>query len=425
MKSSKIITRVVVAVLIFAMAVTILASCGSKAVMTLEIDGKKYTVTESEYSTFMTVNKMLLFSNNNWPRLYDQIVWTMNDTFESDQNNQIRELMEDVVVEKYLLDKYGLSLSAATLAGYKENIKKANNDAGGPGAFKQYYGYTAKQLYDYYQTWYDGRQLLLSHLYTGANATDPVTDEERETYYKENYKGYMYIYLDMNNKLAKVENPDGDDFYIGLDSSNVEYKLSIKINDEDNVDIENLGRVDGKEVEDISKVEIVSLKTEALTDEEKEEKSNLPDAIIADLDEGKETFKELMLKYSDDYVSYLYENGFMVNKDANFISNTDVMTAVNKLEVGEYTSAIGVEESKKYYIVNRIELAEKPYADEDGEFADLFTSFEDLVIYDKFDTLLHSYKDKIVVDEKAVEKFKMSTTFLSKAITNGSTSSSN
>jgi hypothetical protein len=407
------------------MAVTILASCGSKAVMTLEIDGKKYTVTESEYSTFMTVNKMLLFSNNNWPRLYDQIVWTMNDTFESDQNNQIRELMEDVVVEKYLLDKYGLSLSAATLAGYKENIKKANNDAGGPGAFKQYYGYTAKQLYDYYQTWYDGRQLLLSHLYTGANATDPVTDEERETYYKENYKGYMYIYLDMNNKLAKVENPDGDDFYIGLDSSNVEYKLSIKINDEDNVDIENLGRVDGKEVEDISKVEIVSLKTEALTDEEKEEKSNLPDAIIADLDEGKETFKELMLKYSDDYVSYLYENGFMVNKDANFISNTDVMTAVNKLEVGEYTSAIGVEESKKYYIVNRIELAEKPYADEDGEFADLFTSFEDLVIYDKFDTLLHSYKDKIVVDEKAVEKFKMSTTFLSKAITNGSTSSSN
>ncbi|MBR0236009.1 MAG: hypothetical protein IJQ37_06095 [Clostridia bacterium] len=425
MKSSKIITRVVVAVLIFAMAVTILASCGSKAVMTLEIDGKKYTVTESEYSTFMTVNKMLLFSNNNWPRLYDQIVWTMNDTFESDQNSQIRELMEDVVVEKYLLDKYGLSLSAATLAGYKENIKKANNDAGGPGAFKQYYGYTAKQLYDYYQTWYDGRQLLLSHLYTGANATDPVTDEERETYYKENYKGYMYIYLDMNNKLAKVENPDGDDFYIGLDSSNVEYKLSIKINDEDNVDIENLGRVDGKEVEDISKVEIVSLKTEALTDEEKEEKSNLPDAIIADLDEGKETFKELMLKYSDDYVSYLYENGFMVNKDANFISNTDVMTAVNKLEVGEYTSAIGVEESKKYYIVNRIELAEKPYADEDGEFADLFTSFEDLVIYEKFDTLLHSYKDKIVVDEKAVEKFKMSTTFLSKAITNGSTSSSN
>ena len=425
MKSSKIITRVVVAVLIFAMAVTILASCGSKAVMTLEIDGKKYTVTESEYSTFMTVNKMLLFSNNNWPRLYDQIVWTMNDTFESDQNSQIRELMEDVVVEKYLLDKYGLSLSAATLAGYKENIKKANNDAGGPGAFKQYYGYTAKQLYDYYQTWYDGRQLLLSHLYTGANATDPVTDEERETYYKENYKGYMYIYLDMNNKLAKVENPDGDDFYIGLDSSNVEYKLSIKINDEDNVDIENLGRVDGKEVEDISKVEIVSLKSEALTDEEKEEKSNLPDAIIADLDEGKETFKELMLKYSDDYVSYLYENGFMVNKDANFISNTDVMTAVNKLEVGEYTSAIGVEESKKYYIVNRIELAEKPYADEDGEFADLFTSFEDLVIYEKFDTLLHSYKDKIVVDEKAVEKFKMSTTFLSKAITNGSTSSSN
>ena len=425
MKSSKIITRVVVAVLIFAMAVTILASCGSKAVMTLEIDGKKYTVTESEYSTFMTVNKMLLFSNNNWPRLYDQIVWTMNDTFESDQNSQIRELMEDVVVEKYLLDKYGLSLSAATLAGYKENIKKANNDAGGPGAFKQYYGYTAKQLYDYYQTWYDGRQLLLSHLYTGANATDPVTDEERETYYKENYKGYMYIYLDMNNKLAKVENPDGDDFYIGLDSSNVEYKLSIKINDEDNVDIENLGRVDGKEVEDISKVEIVSLKTEALTDEEKEEKSNLPDAIIADLDEGKETFKELMLKYSDDYVSYLYENGFMVNKDANFISNTDVMTAVNKLEVGEYTSAIGVEESKKYYIVNRIELAEKAYADEDGEFADLFTSFEDLVIYEKFDTLLHSYKDKIVVDEKAVEKFKMSTTFLSKAITNGATSSSN
>lgn len=425
MKSSKIITRVVVAVLIFAMAVTILASCGSKAVMTLEIDGKKYTVTESEYSTFMTVNKMLLFSNNNWPRLYDQIVWTMNDTFEADQNSQIRELMEDVVVEKYLLDKYGLSLSAATLAGYKENIKKANNDAGGPGAFKQYYGYTAKQLYDYYQTWYDGRQLLLSHLYTGANATDPVTDEERETYYKENYKGYMYIYLDMNNKLAKVENPDGDDFYIGLDSSNVEYKLSIKINDENNVDIENLGRVDGKEVEDISKVEIVSLKTEALTDEEKEEKSNLPDAIIADLDEGKETFKELMLKYSDDYVSYLYENGFMVNKDANFISNTDVMTAVNKLEVGEYTSAIGVEESKKYYIVNRIELAEKPYADEDGEFADLFTSFEDLVIYEKFDTLLHSYKDKIVVDEKAVEKFKMSTTFLSKAITNGSTSSSN
>ena len=423
MKSSKIITRIVCAVLLIAMAVTVLASCGSKAVMTLEVDGKKYTVTSGEYSVFMTVNKMLLFSNNGWPRMYDQYVWLLDETFETEQNEQMKELMEDVLVEKYLLDKYNISLSAATLAGYKTSIKKANSDAGGAGAFKQYYGYTAKALYDYYQTWYDSRQLLLSYLYTGTDAKDPVTAEEKEKYYQDNYKGFMYIYLDMNNKLSKVENTEGEDFYVGLDSSSVEYKLVITINESGEVDIENVGRVDGKEVEKLDEVEIVALKTEELSDEEKAEKSNLPDTIIADLDEGKMTFKELMLKYSDDYVSYLYENGFMVNKEVDFISNTDVMTAVGKLEVGEYTSAIGVEESKKYYIVYRTELAEKAYDDTVGEFKDLFTSFTDLVIYEKFDALLGQYKDKIVVDEKEVEKFKMSTTFLSKAITNSSSSS--
>lgn len=412
MKTAKFSLKITAFVLALAMALLVLAGCGkSNAVMTLEVDGKTFTTTEADYDVFMKIIKANFFLSSGFSSSVDSIIWSMaisedgEETYDDHYTDYVKEIVKTGLVEKYLFDKYGLKISDSTLAGYKENIRKLNEDYGGRGAYKRYFGYSAQQYYDVYTTANERTNLILDHLYKGKNAIDPVTDEEKAAYYNDKYDGYMFIYLDMNNKIEK----DDDGNYIGVDSSNNKYILEIKKDENGKVTIENKGRVDGKEA-DLTKVTITGFSMVALTEDEVNEKATLPDKIIHELDENGGDFKEIALKYSDEYVTFVYENGVVISESGYFVANESVMKPTRELEIGKHTDPISVSDGKYVYIASKVEKPEKAY--EDDEYKDLFTDYENTVMYDKYQKILDQYLDKIVLDEKIVGKYKMSTTFL-------------
>ena len=413
MKKVKNSIKIAALVLALTMVACIFASCGPKTVMTLTVDGKTYTANETEYSTFMKISKMNFYLSNGYSTQLDSIIWNItaheDETFDDHYTEDVRNLVKTTVVEKYLFEKYGLKLSDETLAGFKSGVKTLNTNYGGRGAYKRYFGYTAQNYYDYYQTALEKSEMIIDYLYKGDNAIDPVTDADLEKYYNEKYSGYMFIYLDMNNAIEK----DDDGNYIGLDSSDNKYMLK-RIDGEDGaVMFENIGRVDGKEA-DLDKVEIVSFSTVELDEDGVSDKATLPEKIIHELDEYDGDFKALALEYSDDYNTYRFENGVLISDSGYIVNNDSVMDAVRALEVGEHTEAIAVSDGQYYYIVKRIELVKDGY--KSAEYEDLFEGFEDTVIYDKYDKVIDEYANKIVVDEEIVSKYKMSTTYLTEYV---------
>lgn len=412
MKTAKNFLKITAFVLALAMMLCILASCGKKnAVITLSVDGKTYTMTETEYDLYMKVFKMNFFISSGYSSQLDSFIWAYNistdgdETYDDHYTETVLESAKTTVVEKYLFDKYGLSISEATLAGYKENVKTLNSNYGGRGAYKRYFGYTAQDYVYSYQQAMERSNLILEHLYKGENAVDPVTDENKKDYYDEHYTGYMFIYLDMNNKIEK----DDDGNYIGVDSSKNKYILSITKGEDGTVTIDNKGRVDGTET-DLTKVTITGFSTVALTAEEIDEKATLPDKIIKELDENGGDFKDIALEYSDEYTTFLYENGVVISETGYFVANESVMDPSRKLEVGEHTEAISISDGGYVYIVKKVEKPENGY--KETEYADLFDDYEETVMYDKYQTIIDEYLEKIVVDETTLSKYKMSTTFL-------------
>ncbi|MCQ2435500.1 MAG: YgdI/YgdR family lipoprotein, partial [Clostridia bacterium] len=225
--------------LIVCMLAGVLASCGNKTVVTLTVDGKTYTLTEAEYTLYMKAIKLNVMYSMGATSVYNSILWdyyTTADgtTYEKYYQNYVKDYAVASVISEYLCEKYGITVSSEDLAARKANIKAANKNYGGPGSYKQYFGYTAA---DYYNTFIPASERinkLLEYLYTGDNAVDPVTDDEMESFYTDNYYGYQFIMLDMNNKIAT----DDNGYMIGLDASHKEYPVQIVTAEDGTVSIE-------------------------------------------------------------------------------------------------------------------------------------------------------------------------------------------
>jgi hypothetical protein len=163
-----------------------------------------------------------------------------------------------------------------------------------------------------------------------------------------------------------------------------------------------------------------AFKYEKITDEErKTEKKELQDVILQQLKDGAD-FKELALKYSDEFLTHHYENGYMVSGD--LISDETAIKAIEKLEVGKYTEeAISISSGKFIYIIKRVDLADKAYthAEEDAEeteYAEVFKNYRTTVKNYTYSELLKEYAKSIVVNTKVIETYTMKDTYLSKDI---------
>lgn len=392
MKTFRKTTRAIALALTIAVMTSVMAlalcSCGSKTLMTFKADnGKTYTVTASEMNFLMVFTKQNLFIGWGLYSAYDtaSAVWgstygSTEQTYDKYYTAYVQSQLKSILVEKYLFDKYDLTLNKETLDGYKKEIATAKANQGGAGSYKQYYGYTTTEYYNY-QVAVEKSKAIIEYLY-GENGIDPVTDTEKETYYTENYVGYQYIMLNMKTKVKVDE--DGN-------------KVLKTEKDDD-------GNVTDTDVYD----------TEDLTDEESEEKQLLPAKLLAQIKEGAD-FGTLAAEYSDDYYSAKYPKGVFVLSTQQFINNEKTASdTIAALKVGEYTEALTVGDGEYTYIVKRVDLIDKVYDSED--YADLFSEYGDTVKYNKYDGVVEVYSDTVTEDATALEKYTMEKTFLSKYV---------
>ncbi len=374
---------IVLAMLMATLAFTLSGCSSSKVVATFAADnGKTYTATSGFFKFMMTYSKQQFYTQYGLNSSVESTIWdTKTDddiTYDKLYTDRVTTQVKSILIEQYLFDKYNLSISDETIASHKKTVETAKKNQGGAGAFKQYYGYTADELYDYL-IMVEKSKAIVEHLY-GENGIDPVTDEELEKYYTENYVGYMYIMLDMKNK--------------------------VKVDGDGNRVVKTTTGKDGKVTEQ------EAFETEELTKEEAEEKGLLAAKIIKELDGGAD-FADLVKKHSDDFYSIKYPHGVFVLKDSDLVNGaSNINEAIKKLEVGEHTEALSTGDTNDYtYIVKRIDLLDKVYENE--EYKDLFSSYKDDVKYDKYDGVVEAYDASVTVDSDAISGFSMKKTFLS------------
>ena len=272
MKKRSLILKLLAAALVACIFVSMLAGCGSaRTLMSLTIDGKTYTIDTDEFDLLMKIKKLDICCASLVTRNTDASFWGTEtedgETYETFYKNLILDQTKAVLVEKYLFDIHGLTISEDTIDGYKSNINTQNELYGGRGAYKQYFGYTAADYYNIYMMMVS-RSEAVSDFLCGENGEYAVTDEDLETYYTENYVGYQFIMLDMENKVVRDE-----------DGNRV---IATEEDDEGN------------------EVETEAYETEELTTEEKEEKQTLGQLILDELADGA-SFEDMIAEYSDAY----------------------------------------------------------------------------------------------------------------------------
>lgn len=416
MKNKNLWLKLIAMALVVCTATLLFAGCNKKAettVMSFTADnGKTYTINEQEFDMLMKIRKRIFFCNLLYTTSKDTAsFWNEKNSTEKEKTNEqyykdlVMDQVKAVLVEKYLFEANNLTISQDTLDGYKTSIKTAEKEQGGKGAYKQYYGFTAKANYEIYEPMVDRSEMLYKAL-CADNAMLAATAETLKAYYEEHYVGYQYIMIDLKNKVVTDEN--------GNRVVNTK-----KEKDET-----------GKEVEvpgDSYKTE----KYDSTKEEDKkamEAKQNLGASILKELENKTITFEEAIAKYSDAYYSVEFAEGTFVDKESVFLNST-VNDKVKDLEVGEQYAEV-IASGDYHYIVKKVPLKAGVYEeyekDENGEikkdeegknienkYFDQFKDFEETVEYDSYEKYVESFFDKITVDTAITDKYTMQKTFLS------------
>ncbi len=395
------LTKILSLVLCVAMVMLALVSCGKKsAAFTLTADGKDYVVTESEYEFLLMYRKYQLFYANGLKSTFNN---SFNTYFDDEQLTDVmKQTSKTIVTEKYLMDKFNLSIDEKEISELEKTYDTAIKNIGGKGVFKRQYGWTWEQMFEY-DLAIKRQTLIKDYLYNEETGIEKVTDEELEKYYTENFKQYQIIMIDTKNDITKDD--DGNKIYLAYDK-------------------------DGKSVEitDISEEYLkaneytlaYSYKTEKIEDEDRTAaKAALADVILAELKNGTD-FQELALKYSDLFLTEYFKNGYIVEGD--LINDENAIKAISALEVGDYTEeAISIESGSVMYIVKRVDLKEKAYEDAyenatDTEYAELFENYNETVADDKYEQFLEKYVNAVVEDKDVTGKYSMASVALSPLI---------
>ena len=428
MKNKNLWLKLIAMALVVCTATLLFAGCGKKektVVMSFTADvgdeTKTYTITEQEFDMLMKIRKRIFFCNLLYTTSKDTArFWNEKNSTEKEKTNEqyykdlVMDQVKAVLVEKYLFEANGLTISQDTLDGYKSSIKTAEKETGGKGAYKQYYGFTAKLNYEVYEPMVDRSEMLYKAL-CADGAMLAANAENLKAYYEEHYVGYQYIMIDLKNKVLTDE--DGNRLYTQV----------TKKDDKGNVVKDENGK-EVKEDGDSYQTE----KYDSTKEEDKdamEKKQNLGKSILQELEAGTITFEEAIAKYSDAYYSVEFAEGTFVDKESTFI-NTTVQDKIKDLEVGE-TYAEVIASGDYHYIVKRVDLKAGVYEeyekDENGEikkdeegknienkYFDQFTDFEETVEYDNYEKYVESFFDKItIVEPDILASYTMQNTFLS------------
>ena len=417
--------RLIAVILAAAFAAVILASCGSEPVFTLTVtdgDGEHtYTMDYAEYKVYMTLYKFLMINNQDayYYSYYGYkdtsgnvlLVGMGDDRFTDDLDKTITEAVQgwikNVLAERYLAEKYGVTVTEAQKATNETYVNALVKNLGGMGSFKQKMGCTPAQ----YTAFCESDNIhdnLYEYLY-GENGVIEVDDADADAYYKDNYYAFRYLVVDLKNEVELDE--EGNRV---LNDAGTEYKRTA-IDDS--------------------------------TDEGKEKLSDkgfIQEKIKSELAEGT-SFEELIEKYSDEYDSIRYAHDGVIYSEYTegvILSFDDaILSTISTLAAGGVSDPITTVSEDYVYFVERLELPEKAYADEDYaqwfvyedelEDADgeeeketvLVNAFDDLVRDYLYETTCDALVETIVSNDELLAKYTIKKAYMPKITLNRSTSS--
>ncbi|MBQ8401196.1 MAG: peptidylprolyl isomerase, partial [Clostridia bacterium] len=194
---------------------------------------------------------------------------------------------------------------------------------------------------------------LFDYLF-GENGIRPVTDEEKQTYYENNYSHIYHLYVN-------------DAYYYPVT------KEGYTQTDENG-----------------------NLVSEPLTAEMLAEKNAVIEAVDAALAAG-EDFIDVYDTYSEDKY---YENGYYLTKTTDFID--EVVDAAFSLETGEYEK---VRSDYGTHYVYRIPLDETPWRSEAN--TDFFETFDTTLSSELFVEYVRSFLTEVQVDREALASYSV------------------
>ncbi|MBO4716296.1 MAG: DEAD/DEAH box helicase [Spirochaetales bacterium] len=276
-----------------------------------------------------------------------------------------QQISEDAIKKRiasvYLFDSYGLKLTDAEYNSIDRMIAGIKASVDGEKGIEEDEVFKALGMKTD-----DLRTVLITdskvgalqdHLY-GEEGVRKITDDQRETYYNDNYYRFKLLYL-----------MDGD--FVRDENGEIEYNES------------------------------GNAKVTPISDERYEEKLDLAKDILAKVRAGEDIDKYIE-EYSDQLEKDDYKNGHYlcsVNEYGTLLSG-----AVMKLSVGE----TGLLDTKYgIYVIQRIELDPGAWGKEENEAGNDFYNFEQLVLEKEFDDYLAPHMEKIEVNRAVTDKYKM------------------
>ena len=213
--------RCLCAVLSVLMTLLLLCACAadtSAPVMRYELT----EVTENMYTYWISVYKsyyLKMLGGEDSENYLTSAFTVQNDRGELEENTvgaylgeRIRDIIDSNCISLYLFDYYKLSLPASVVSAVNETVNAEIENAGGRKALNEALapiGLNADSLREMYLA-----DEKISHVYeylygdaqVGTNGAEPITNEQYNNFYQENYACVRHIYIRTADKNIVDEN---------------------------------------------------------------------------------------------------------------------------------------------------------------------------------------------------------------------------
>lgn len=339
-------------------ALLLLTGCGSAGKTVMSYGDS--VITENEFQYYLSYYKnvyMQTYSDMEDTAAYYKTVLPDGQTAEEYLFNMTVEnvMMTLICMEQF--DVNGLKITSEIEKDVDAYIKDliaeyAGGDKKALNAVLAKYGVNTKMLADIYIN-QDKSGFLFDYMF-GENGIRPLTDEEKQTYYEENYSHVIHLYVN-----DAYYYPTTEDGYTQTDANG-------------------------------------NLVSAPLTAELLAEKN----AVIAAVDEalaGGADFQDVYETYSEDKY---YVNGYYLTKTTGFIS--EVVDAAFSLEMNTWKK---VKSDYGTHYVYRIPLDETPWEGEAN--ADFFENFETSLASELFMEYVRSFLPEVQVDREALASYSV------------------
>lgn len=358
------ISRIAALILALCMLLTLAVGCGTStdAFITFRdtvVDQNKYIYMMSHFKALYLASYFGFGVDN--PAIWEQDMGngvTIGDYLGAMALSNIMS----IAMYTQLFDEYGLTVTAEDSATIDARINNLIATAGSEGALE-------KELSKYGSDIATVRSVLtdsvkvskLQEYLFGENGTMPISDEDIEAYYKENYQRCKFIFIHKTQDYVYDAN--------------------------------------GEPVFDNDTQKFV---TKDMTDEEKAAKKALFEDIKDRVLNGGEDFEALLAQYTMESGMKKFTDGYYINESTTFVP-TEVRLLLSTLEIGDIKS---VETDTGWYLVKHYELIDGAWKDE-AYAAAMFDTLAATVQNLAMSELITPFADEVVVNTKAVEQYPM------------------